>query len=135
MTYPEIMVFNKQGQYIKYKDNKACNASAFKFIDSLKIANNYSTIDSVNLNTLQRNFRDLKGSPLNIINKESDFTLLIFWTEWTGKLNKDHTLIWETKAKNNNNCKISLFKINCDFQKYWNIKEREKIINHLSGKN
>ncbi|MBA3283907.1 MAG: hypothetical protein H0U27_02450 [Nitrosopumilus sp.] len=134
MTYPEIMVFDKEGKYIKYKDDKACNASAFKFIDSLRISNNYSTIATINLNSLQNNFRDLNGNTINIIDKNSDFTLLLFWTEWTGKLNKDHTLIWENKAKNNINCKISLYKINCDFQEYWNSQEREKIINHLSGK-
>lgn len=134
MTYPEILVFDKDGKCIKYRDYKACNASAFKFIDSLKTGNSYTYIDSIDLGRLQKNVRDLKGKEINISNKSSDFTLLLFWTEWTGNLNKDHTLVWENKAKANKNCTIQIYKVNADFQEFWDPNERVKIIKYLSTK-
>jgi len=133
MTYPEIMVFDRDGKFIMYKDVKSCNASAFKFIDSLNAFKKYPTVDSINLTSFEQRLSDLNGrNPIHIKDATSDYFLLIFWTEWTGKLNKDHTYIWEQNAKKNKNASIKIIKVNCDFQDYWDKDEREKNIKALT---
>ena len=132
MTFPEIMVFDRNGNLIPYKKNNECNASAFKFIDSLSPLKNYSLIDSVNLSLFEKTLCDLNGKiQAKIIDPKANYYLLIFWTEWTGKLNKNHTYVWEQKAKNNKNVFIKTIKVNCDFQSFWSEVEREKNIKAL----
>lgn len=134
MTFPEIMVFDKGGKFILYKEDKTCNASAFKFIDSLNASKKYPGVDSINLSFFENKFVDLYGrGDVKIMDSTSDYFLLIFWTEWTGKLNKDHTYIWEQKAKNNKNVSINTIKVNCDFQTFWDSTEREKNIKALAS--
>ena len=112
MTYPEIIVFNQEGKYLKYKSVQECNASAFKFIDSLNNNKNYPIIDTFLLEKFENSLVNFQGKKKeSILNKTTDFYVLIFWAEWTGKLNKDHTYIWEQKAKNNKNCNIKTIKI------------------------
>jgi hypothetical protein len=64
----------------------------------------------------------------------ADFYLLIYYTSWSGRLNKDHVKIWEDQARNNTNAKIRVYKVNLDFQEYWEAEEREKIIASLNKK-
>lgn len=133
MTFPEIMVFDKEGKFIMYKEDKTCNASAFKFIDSLNNSKNYPRVDSIELSFFENKFVDLYGKgDVKIMDSNSDYFLLIFWTEWTGKLNKDHTYIWEQNAKKNKNASIKTVKVNCDFQTFWDNTEREKNIKALN---
>ena len=48
--------------------------------------------------------------------KETDFYLFIFWTRYSGRLNKDHVKIWEEQANNNKNSKIKVIKVSFDQQ-------------------
>ena len=78
-------------------------------------------------------YRDLKGNPLVKSNlKPADFYVLLYWTVWTGKLNKDHVKIWEQLARNNTNAKIEIVKVNLDFQEYWNKSDRDIIIKSMT---
>lgn len=131
---PEGAIYDRNGKYIEYRQtDTSCNAGLFKFIPDLNLNGVYNQPDRPDLASELSKFRDLKGNALNKP-KPADFYLLIYWTVWTGKLNKDHVKIWEDLARNNNNCKIEVIKVNLDFQAYWNEEDRNKIIEALSKK-
>ncbi len=125
---PDCSIYDRNGNYIEYrKTPDACNAGLFEFIPELNLNQNYHKPDSAKLDKILKNFKTLKGEPINAL-KPADFYLLIYWTVWIGKLNKDHVKIWEKAAKENTNCNIEVIKVNMDVQEYWDKKEQEKII-------
>lgn len=131
---PNAIIFDGKGNYIEYRQtDTSCNAGLFKFIRELNPATAYNKPAKLTLNEYISKYRDLKGNRLNNL-KPADFYLVIFWTVWTGKLNKDHVKIWEQQAKNNKNAKVEIIKVNLDLQKYWEKSEREKIIERLRKK-
>ncbi len=131
---PDGAVYDQNGKYIEYRQtDTSCNAGLFQFIPSLNLTGKYNQPDSSDLDTELKRIRDLKGNSLEP-REPADFYLLIYWTVWTGKLNKDHVKIWEDLARENKNCKIKVIKVNLDIQEYWEEQEREKIINAMSKK-
>ncbi|MBN2779083.1 MAG: hypothetical protein JXR36_15705 [Bacteroidales bacterium] len=124
---PDGEIFDKNGHYINYRQtDSACNAGLFEFIPNLKTDTTFITNDSILLINKMNKFKDFNGKPLQEID-EAEFYLLIYWTVWTGKLNKDHVKIWEDLALENQNCKIQVIKINLDMQDYWDKEELKPI--------
>ena len=133
-SIPDGAIYDRNGNYIEYRQtDTSCNAGLFQFIPTLNLTEKYNKPDSADLKTELNKFRDLKGNMLDEP-ELADFYLLIYWTVWTGKLNKDHVKIWEDLARDNKNCKIKVIKVNLDMQEYWDEKEREKIIKSLFKK-
>lgn len=131
---PNGAIYDKDGNYIEYRQtDTSCNAGLFQFIPDLNLANQYNKPDSLNLNQQLTKFRDLNGNTLKAV-EPADFYLLIYWTVWTGKLNKDHVKIWEDLAKANKNCKIKVIKVNLDIQEYWDATEQEKMVQMMNQK-
>ena len=133
-SIPDGALYDRNGKYIEYRQtDTSCNAGLFQFIPTLNLSDKYNQPDSSDLKTELNKFRDLKG---NILSQPepADFYLLIYWTVWTGKLNKDHVKIWEDLARDNKNCKIKVIKVNLDIQEYWDEQERDKIIKAMSKK-
>lgn len=123
---PEILVFDKSGKQIKYREDNQCNAKAFSFISLLSTENKYDYDSLLTFNDLLVKLKDLNGNKVNIQTNDSiNFHVFIFWTLWTGRLNKDHVKVWENDAKNNINCKISVYKVNMDLQQWWDNKKIE----------
>ncbi len=131
---PDGAVYDKNGKYIEYRQtDTSCNAGLFQFIPSLNLKDKYKQPEQPDLNTELNKYRDLKGNNLKA-RESADFYLLIYWTVWTGKLNKDHVKIWEDLARQNKNSKIKVIKVNLDIQEYWEEQEREKIVKAMSKK-
>lgn len=131
---PDAGVYNSEGKYIEYRQtDTSCNAGLYQFIPDLRIENTYHYPDSADLNTELNKFRNLYGQKISI-NEKADFYILIYWTVWAGKLNKDHVKIWEDLAKQNTHCKIKVIKVNLDLQEYWDEADRNKIIKAISKK-
>ncbi len=131
---PDAKIFDSSGRYIEYRRSETdCNAGLFEFIPALSNENNYISTDSILLSSILEKCRDLYGNKLKE-KPEADFYVLIYWTVWTGKLNKDHVKIWETQAHENKKCKIAVIKVNLDLQQYWDENERNQIINILERK-
>lgn len=131
---PEGAVYDRNGDYIEYRQNeKSCNAGLFDFIPSLNLKEKYRQPDSADLQTELNKYRDLRGNKLKTTDS-ADFYLLIYWTVWTGKLNKDHVKIWEDLARENKNCSIKVIKVNLDIQEYWDQQARDNIIKAMSKK-
>lgn len=131
---PDAAIYDKSGKYIEYRQtDTSCNAGLFAFIPALNLTSKYNQPDSANLDTQLQKFRDLGGNTL-APRQPADFYLLIYWTVWTGILNKDHVKAWEDLAKNNKNCQIKVVKVNLDMQKYWDKDEQDRIAKALAAK-
>jgi hypothetical protein len=133
-SIPDGAIYDTEGKYIEYRQtDTSCNAGLFQFIPDLNLSKAYNKPDSLSLSKQLEKCRDLKGNELKKIEK-ADFYLVIYWTVWTGKLNKDHVKAWEDLAKKNANCSVKVIKVNLDIQEYWDEKEREKIVKAMSKK-
>lgn len=133
-SIPDAHIFDSSGRYIEYKKaDTSCNAGLFSFIPELAKGKTYFKIDSPSLNLQLAKFRDLNGKTLKPL-EAADYYVLIYWTVWTGRLNKDHVKIWEELAAANKNCKIKVIKVNLDLQEYWDKEKRDKIIKALQKK-
>ena len=125
---PEVLIFNKKGQFIPYGEEYACNASAFNFIENLNKDSIYHSTNKTTLDSTLIGLCDLKGKPKTINTSDStDYFVFIYWTRWAGKLNKDHVKVWEQQASNNDKVNIKVIKINMDFQEYWGEDNLSKI--------
>ncbi|MBK7817764.1 MAG: hypothetical protein IPJ60_09575 [Sphingobacteriaceae bacterium] len=134
-SIPDVAVFDSNGNYIEYRvTDTSCNAGLFKFIPELNLKGNYNKTGLTNLQAELIKFRDLVGKSVGTSEK-ADFYLHIYWTVWTGKLNKDHVKIWEDLAVNNKNCKIKTLTVNLDIQEYWGKSKCDSILNKLNKKN
>ena len=70
----------------------------------------------------------MQGEPVRVKPKESDdFTVLVFWTTYIGKLNRDHVSVWERQAQENQKAGIRVLKINMDFQEFWGEDNLRKV--------
>ena len=125
---PDGAIYDSNGNYIEYRENKeSCNADLFQFITELNLKTKYNYSQKPNLNQELSKFRNLNGNPLNEV-EPADYYVLLYWTVWTGRLNKDHVKVWEDLAKQNTNCKIKVIKVNLDLQEFWEESDRDKII-------
>lgn len=133
-SIPDGAIYDRDGKYIEYRQtDTSCNAGLFKFISDLNLTDKYNQPEHLTIHQEFEKYRGLSGNYPNKI-ESADFYLLVYWTIWTGKLNKNHVKIWEDLARKNNNCKIKVIKINLDIQKYWGEKECEKMVQAMSKK-
>jgi len=124
---PNASIYDNKGNYIEYRaTDTSCNAGLFEFIPNLNVKNSYNKPDSLSLEQELKKFLDINGNPLKKL-ESADFYVLIYWTVWTGKLNKDHVKIWEDAARNNKNANVKVLKVNLDFQEHWPEAEKKKI--------
>lgn len=136
-SVPEAEIFSKNGENLLYKNvSTDCNAGLFYFIPRLRTDTVYAKKDSFSLKEQLASLRDLNGKTISPAGLENaDYFLFIYWTRWTGKLNKDHVKEWEKLAASNKNVRIRVFEINLDFQNWWSDSFTQKIITAMSGKN
>lgn len=131
---PDAAIYDKNGNYIEYRQtDTSCNAGLFQFIPELSLTNQYNKPSKANLKQELVKFRGLKGETISAIDS-ADFFMLIYWTVFVGKLNKDHVKVWEDMARENKKCKIKVLKVNLDLQEYWDVNERQKIIQAMKKK-
>lgn len=122
-SIPDIMVFDKNGNLLKYREESQCNAQAFSFLLSLTKESKFEYDSLLTMKDLTIKLKDLKGNNASFtINDSTDYYVFIFWAVWIGRLNKDHVKEWETDAHNNKNCSIKVVKVNMDKQEWWDKK-------------
>ena len=119
-SIPDIMVFDKTGNLIKYREDSQCNAQAFSFLLSLTKESKFDYDSLLIMNDLTTKLKDLKGNNISFtINETTDYYVFVFWAVWIGRLNKDHVREWENDANKNKNCNIEVIKVNMDMQEWW----------------
>ena len=122
-SIPDIIVFDKNGKMLKYREESQCNAKVFPFIASLTKETSFEYDSLLTFKELTSKLKDLKGNKAFIsIDDSTDYYVFIFWAVWTGRLNKDHVKEWEKEAYNNDHCLIKVFKVNMDMQDWWDKK-------------
>jgi len=120
-TIPDMILFDKDGRLLKIREEGQCNAMNESIISSLVPGKQFEINDSVHLHQIHTKLRKLNGEPLNqLLSEKPDFTIYIFWTTYTGRLNKIKTLMWQNEIQSNTNCKIDFFLVNMDQQQWWN---------------
>ena len=131
---PDGAVFDSKGEYIEFRQtDTSCNAGLFQFVPSLETGKAFNKTGKTNLETEVKKWRDMRNHTVSL-NTKADFYLLLYWTVWSGRLNKDHVKIWEDLACANTKCTIKVIKVNLDLQESWDKTERDEIINKLSKK-
>lgn len=119
LKLPDAMIFDDSGRYIEYRSNDSvCNAGLFDFIPQLRKDGIYNRTSKTDLKSEFNKLRDLEGQKIEIPNGY-DFYVLVDWAVWIGRLNKDHSKVWEELALENKNCRIAFIAVNMDFQKWW----------------
>jgi hypothetical protein len=100
----------------------------FGFIPNLRTDGKYNRTGKTTLATELQKLRTLKGQPLqNGVEGKADFYLLIYWTAYAGRLNKDHVKAWQDLAAQNTKARIKVLEVNLDIQQYWPKEERDAI--------
>lgn len=135
-SVPEAEIFSKSGDNLSYKNESMdCNAGLFAFIPRLRTDTVYEKKDNFSLKEQLASLRDLNGKTISPPGMDNaDYYLFIYWTRWTGKLNKDHVKKWEELASSNKNVRIRVFEVNLDFQSWWSDSFTQKIASLFSGK-
>jgi hypothetical protein len=123
---PDCDIYDSKGNYIEYRaTDTSCNANLFQFIPNLAKSKNYNKTGKSSLSEKLNKLRTLKGKSVPQL-EEADFYILMYWTTWTGHLNKDHVKAWEDLAMANKTSKIKVLKVNLDIQEYWDDKLKEE---------
>lgn len=128
---PDCDIYDSQGKYIEYREtDTSCNANLFQFIPNLDKNETYNRTEKSSLSEKLYKLRTLKGKNVPQL-EQADFYILMYWTTWTGHLNKDHVKEWEDLAMANKNSKIKVLKVNLDIQEYWDDKLKEEAFAHM----
>lgn len=132
---PDIAVFDNEGAYIEYRStDTSCNSGLFDFIPALRLEGNYKKTGKMNLQQELNKLRDINGNILSAPIEKADFYLLLYWSVWLGKLNKDHVQVWERLAKQNRHCTIKVLKVNLDIQESWPPATKEQLVQMMDKK-
>jgi len=128
---PDADFFDAEGRYIEYRStDTSCNAGVFGFIPALDPTGVYNKPGTkVLLEEYGKLLTPSGQNPAPL--PKADFYLFIYWTAWTGRLNKDHVKVWEDAAIANTKARIHVIKVNMDIQSHWSETDREKIIEIL----
>lgn len=126
LDVPNVLFFDKSGFFVDYKKSPTdCNAKVGGFIHDLET---FQFMKSDSTKTIS-DIKKLIVSPnKNLKFENSDITVFITWTKWSGALNREKTFDWvrlldEAKRKG---VSVNYYLLNCDFQENWNLTKEEK---------
>ena len=123
---PDCDIYDREGNYIEYREtDTSCNANLFQFIPNLAKSKSYNKPGNISLTEKLKKLRTLSGEKVPQL-EAADFYILMYWTTWSGYLNKDHVKVWEDLARDNKNSNIKVIKVNLDIQDYWDDKVKEE---------
>lgn len=120
----DLLVFNKQGEYIPYSPNDEwiCKSNIVGYLTQLRTDTTYTTSSSRTLAHNLSTLRTLKGKKVELTElPEADFYVFAYWATFIGRVNKENLPIWEQDARNNPKAKIHLMKVSLDIQEWWEV--------------
>ena len=125
LSVPNAIFFNKAGNLVDYKKKTTdCNAKIDSFLNDLSSFSQLPSDESRKITDLFDLIEDqVKSVPLD----NADINVFLTWSVFAGKLNDEKAFEWANliqKAKKNG-FKINYYLLNCDFQKSWNLTEKE----------
>lgn len=114
-----LMIFNKEGQMISPKKLSICSGSKIDFIDQFTDTSQTITIDTINISSLLLELRTLLGERFHFDNAGAEYTILLTWATFAGKLNDELTRSWAEKLKAKNNISLKVMYICIDPRDFW----------------
>ena len=121
-TIPDMLIFNRKGECVSYKNGGTCTAPGFSFLEQLSDTAVYTLIESINFDSIALSLRDFQGQEVTLTKQEkTDFYVFIYWVKWMGKLNTTSLRAWEQQIQSNQQTDIEVFKVNMDQQAHWNL--------------
>ena len=118
LSFPNAYFFNNQGQSVEYPKTAAhCNAQVGSFIRDLKGFSAWPAQDKKMAAFTRLLSPEISGTPI------SDITVLITFTTYSGKLNKEKAFEWIQlleKAKQDG-ISVDYYLVSADFMQTWNI--------------
>jgi hypothetical protein len=119
-TIPDMIVFDKEGRLLNMRDETQCNAMNESLIASLVAGKQFEINESLLIEDIHPKLKTLNGEPMKQqFGQNPDFTIFVFWTKYTGRLNKTKTLMWQNEIQSNSNCVIDFYLVNMDQQQWW----------------
>lgn len=120
-TIPEIEVYNKEGYFIPYKDTGFCSAPGYVYLRS--ICDNVKK-DPVMTRHISERTKQIIPCKNNKVFEgyqpgDYDYTVILLWATYTGRLNKDHVRVWEESIQQAKGCKVRVFKVSEDVMEIW----------------
>ena len=119
-SLPNVDFYNPKGELIDYSKTGDCTGQAEIFAAGLTPDVLYKTDSSYQ-------FNDVKGKVISIDGKSklsldnADFTVLIFWSKYLGKMNKSVMKV-KRILQDNKKIRTNIYLINMDFQRDWGMK-------------
>jgi len=127
LSIPSINIFGKDGKYIPYPGEENCSVGSYEFIEILKYPLAFPTSDSLQLDKVMLNLKNLNGEIIPNLKNEKDFTVLIYWAKFAGKINKRDIKDWEESIRKNSNSSFEIIMVNCDLQEWWGKENLKRI--------
>jgi len=133
---PDAAFYDHDGNYIEYRaTDTSCNAGVFGFIPQLKKDTVFPKTDKPKLDQELARFQNLRAAPyLPTTDANSDYTMLLYWTVYEGRLNKDHVKAWQDLAAKNTRAHIRVILVNMDMQENWGKEALDKLATRFQKK-
>jgi len=120
-----LYIFNDKGQLLLPKDSITCSGQISNRFDNFKT--NSTTVDSIYFKTI---FGDTISTFKDTLSKyeiNKNFTFVLTWASYAGKLNKTNTKNWADSLKTIvNEQDIDAIFLNLDNQKSWDLNFKSK---------
>ncbi|MDQ3051588.1 MAG: hypothetical protein M3Q95_11930 [Bacteroidota bacterium] len=128
-SIPDVLVFNKEGKYIPFKDSLKpnCNGPAEVFLSELHAAKPYNFSDQFTLDSFLMLMEDPECNPIEkVAMNEKDFYIFMTTASFAGKkIFKEKSAIWLDSLKNNKNISYELYLINADWKSCWSESDKK----------
>ncbi len=129
-SIPDASFYNKQGYFVNYKLTPTdCNAQVGPFIENAQSINTMAYDENNHLSYYEGKLAALNTGESLLLSNEAhiDAYIVIRWAKYLGKINVDKSFEWikVVAHANQNGSKIKLIFLNCDYQKSWDITEKD----------
>jgi hypothetical protein len=132
LSVPDLFVFDKDGNYIPYKDSLKpnCNGPAELFLTELDPAKKYTFSDDYTLRTFSDLLEGQECQPPNFSPvKNVDFFIFMNYASFTGKkIYREKSSIWLDSLQHNTKIRYQLCLVNMDLKSCWSEEQKNKFV-------
>lgn len=130
LSVSDAVFFNEQGYFVNYKMKPTdCNANVGPFLKNASSINEMVCDTNIHLSKYEGKLKNMKTGEDLLFSSEGPINayVVIHWAKYLGKINVDKSFDWITviEEANDSGSKIKLIFLNCDYQKAWNISEKD----------
>jgi hypothetical protein len=124
---PEMLVFDKEENYIPYKDDlSTCNAPVDNTLQNICLINKngFRSSRKLSLEKIRSCFIDPNNVLKDFDFKKFDYLVLINYSKYTDGINKTHIIPWDDLIRKNRvECRVKYVYVNLDYLESWGINK------------